>query len=72
MKESRIVNRAKWLLIEHRHLSETEAHRAIEKQTMDRCLIRLAVAQEMIDLYSDNRSVIRRPVRQNNRRVLFP
>jgi response regulator NasT len=53
MKEIRIVNRAKWLLIEHRHLSETEAHRAIEKQAMDRCITRLTVAQEIIDLYSD-------------------
>ena len=53
MKEIRIVNRAKWLLIEHRHLSETDAHRAIEKQAMDRCITRLTVAQEIIDLYSD-------------------
>lgn len=53
MKEIRIVNRAKWLLIEHRHLSETEAHRAIEKQAMDRCITRLTVAQEIIDLYSN-------------------
>ncbi len=53
MKEIRIVNRAKWLLIEHRRLSETEAHRAIEKQAMDRCITRLTVAQEIIDLYSD-------------------
>ena len=53
MKEIRIVNRAKWLLIEHRHLSETEAHRSIEKQAMDRCITRLTVAQEIIDLYSD-------------------
>ena len=52
MKEIRIVNRAKWLLIEHRHLSETEAHRSIEKQAMDRCITRLTVAQEIIDLYS--------------------
>ncbi|MBQ9188682.1 MAG: ANTAR domain-containing protein [Clostridia bacterium] len=53
MKEIRIVNRAKWLLIEHRHLSETDAHRSIEKQAMDRCTTRLSVAQEIIDLYSD-------------------
>lgn len=53
MKEIRIVNRAKWLLIEHRHLSETDAHRAIEKQAMDRCITRLTVAQEIIDLYSN-------------------
>lgn len=53
MEEIRIVNRAKWLLIEHRHLSETEAHRSIEKQAMDRCITRLTVAQEIINLYSD-------------------
>lgn len=53
MKEIRIINCAKWLLIEHRHLSEAEAHRTIEKQAMDRCITRLTVAQEIIDLYSE-------------------
>ena len=33
--EMRIVNRAKWLLIEKEGLTEQEAHRKIEKQAMD-------------------------------------
>jgi response regulator NasT len=52
MKEIRIVNRAKWMLIERRSLTEADAHRYIEKQAMDRCVTRLTVAQEIISLYS--------------------
>ena len=48
MAEIRIVNRAKWLLITEKHLSEPEAHRYIEKQAMDRCLPRREVAEEII------------------------
>lgn len=52
MKEIRVVNRAKWLLIERRQFTEADAHRYIEKQAMDRCMTRLAVAQEIIDTES--------------------
>ena len=36
MEEIRLVNRAKWLLIEELKMTEQEAHRYIEKQAMDR------------------------------------
>ena len=49
MEEIRLVNRAKWILIEHRGMDEPQAHRYIEKQAMDRCLTRRAIAQEIID-----------------------
>ena len=49
MEEIRLVNRAKWILIEHRGMDEPQAHRSIEKQAMDRCLTRRAIAQEIID-----------------------
>lgn len=49
MAEIRLVNRAKWLLIERQGLSEQEAHRFIEKQAMDRCVSRRVIAQQIID-----------------------
>lgn len=48
MAEIRLVNRAKCLLIERRCMTEQEAHRYIEKQAMDRCLPRRAVAEEIL------------------------
>ncbi len=38
MKEIRLLNRAKWVLIDELKMSEADAHRYIEKQAMDRCL----------------------------------
>ena len=49
MEEIRLVNRAKWLLIENRGMDEPQAHRFIEKQAMDRCVTRRVIAQEIID-----------------------
>lgn len=51
--EIRLVNRAKWLLIEHLQMSEPEAHRCIEKQAMNRCVPKRAVAQEIVDRYAE-------------------
>lgn len=48
MQEIRLVNRAKWLLIERYGMDEQTAHRTIEKQAMDRCLTRRAVAEELL------------------------
>lgn len=48
MAEIRLVNRAKWRLIEERGLTEQEAHRYIEKQAMDRCVTRRTVAEEIL------------------------
>lgn len=52
MKEIRIINRAKWLLIEKENLSEAQAHREIEKRAMDRCLPKTDIANEIISKYS--------------------
>lgn len=52
MDEIRTVNRAKWMLISELHMEEPEAHRYIEKQAMDRCISRRAVAEEIIKTYS--------------------
>ena len=52
MQEIRIVNRAKWLLIERLSMSEGDAHRCIEKQAMDTCVSRREVAENIIKAYS--------------------
>ena len=49
MEEIRLVNRAKWVLIEQKGMDEPTAHRYIEKQAMDRCVTRRVIAQEIID-----------------------
>ena len=48
MEQIRLVNRAKWLLIERQHMTEAEAHRHIEKLAMDRCTSKKAIALEII------------------------
>ena len=51
MEEVRIVNRAKWVLIESLGLSEEEAHRVIEKQAMDVRQSKREVAETIIRTY---------------------
>lgn len=51
MAEIRIVNRAKWSLIEYCHMTEADAHRYIEKKAMDRCVTRKEIAEEILQIY---------------------
>ena len=51
MKEIRLVNRAKCVLINELKMSEADAHRYIEKQAMDRCVSRREIAEEIISTY---------------------
>ena len=48
MAEIRLVNRAKWVLIERQGMSEQDAHRYIEKQAMDRCVAKRVIAEEIL------------------------
>ena len=48
MQDIRTVNRAKWLLIEIKRMTENEAHYYIEKQAMDMRLSRREVAENII------------------------
>mgnify|MGYP001218961767 FL=1 len=48
MEEIRVVNRAKWMLIERRGMDEASAHRYIEKLAMDARQTRRLVAQTLI------------------------
>lgn len=52
MKEIRTVNRAKWLLIENLSMTESQAHRYIEKQAMDRCISKVKFAEGIIETYT--------------------
>lgn len=52
MQEIRIINRAKWLLISELKMTESDAHRYIEKQAMDRCISKKEIAEAVIRTYS--------------------
>ena len=52
MEEIRLVNRAKWLLIEQLKMTEEDAHHHIEKQAMDRCVPKREIALGIIKTYS--------------------
>ncbi len=52
MEEIRLVNRAKWLLIDNLKMTEPDAHRYIERQSMDRCVSRREIALNIIKTYS--------------------
>ena len=52
MEEIRLINRAKWLLIDNLKMTEPDAHRYIEKQAMDRCITRREAAENVIRTYA--------------------
>ena len=56
MAEIRLVNRAKWLLIDEKKMSEPDAHRYIEKQAMDRCVSKREIAEEIIKTHANTTS----------------
>jgi len=49
MDELRMVNKAKFLLIEKKHMTEDEAHRMIGKQAMDHGLSRGSIARRIVE-----------------------
>ena len=51
MQEIRLVNRAKWLLFDHLHMTEPEAHRYIEKAAMYACVRRGEIAASILRTY---------------------
>ena len=52
MEEIRLVNRAKWILIEKQKMNESDAHRHIEKRAMDQCISKSEVARSIIKAYT--------------------
>lgn len=53
MAEIRLINRAKWALMENLKMTEPEAHRYIEKQSMDRSISKTSMAEEIIKMYAN-------------------
>lgn len=51
LEELRVVDRAKCLLVQHMHITEEQAHRAIEKQAMDERTTRLTVAKAIMERF---------------------
>lgn len=51
LEEIKIINTAKLLLIEHKQISEDEAHKYIEKKAMDFRVSKIKIANEIIDEY---------------------
>ena len=51
IKEIRLVDRAKCILIEYLKMTEPEAHRYIERQAMDLRITKLAVAERILKTY---------------------
>lgn len=51
MADIRVVNKAKWFLIEQLKMTEQEAHRYIEKQAMDRCVTKRVIAENILSTY---------------------
>ena len=51
MEEIKLINRAKWALINSLGMTETDAHRYIEKQAMDRSVTRKELAENIIQIY---------------------
>ncbi len=54
LDEQALIARAKCLLIEHKSMTEAEAHRYIEKHAMDQRVSRQLIAEDIIDFYSED------------------
>ena len=52
IEEIRIVNKAKWFLIDNEDMSENDAHKYIEKAAMDAGITKKQAAQIIIEKYS--------------------
>ena len=51
IEELRLVNRAKWLLIECLHMTEPDAHRYITRQAMEQRTGKREIAENIIRTY---------------------
>ena len=54
LKDIRIVDKAKCLLIQYEGMTEEDAHRRIEKQAMNRRLPKREIAEEILASYSSS------------------
>jgi response regulator NasT len=54
IEEIRIVDKAKYALIQYLHMTENEAHRYIEKQAMDKRKTKLEISREILERFRDD------------------
>lgn len=54
LEELKIINRAKCVLIQYLSMSETQAHKYIEKQAMDMRLTKFHVARQILKAYEQD------------------
>lgn len=52
LEETKLINRAKFLLMQHLALSEERAHKYIERQAMDMRISKIEVARQVLKTYS--------------------
>lgn len=55
MEDIRIVNKAKWALIDRERMTEAEAHRYIEKSAMNMCVAKRQIAENILRQYASQR-----------------
>lgn len=53
VEDMKVINRAKLLLVTHLNMSESQAHRYLEKQSMDLRTSKLKVAKQVIKTYEN-------------------
>lgn len=53
MKDMKLIDRAKCILIQYLRISETQAHRHIQKQAMDQRVTQVAVAKDILKTYEN-------------------
>ena len=53
VEDMKVINRAKLLLMTHLNMSESQAHRYLEKQSMDLRVSKLKVAKQVIKTYKN-------------------
>lgn len=56
MKELRLINKAKWILIEREHMTEDEAHRHIGRRAMEQRISRAEAAQVLIRAHEETQT----------------
>lgn len=49
--QMKLVNRAKWVLIQYLNMSESQAHKYIEQQAMERRMSKKKIAERIIKMY---------------------
>mgnify|MGYP001110466159 FL=1 len=77
LQETKVIQQAKCLLLEHEHMNEQQAHKYLEKKAMNARLTRLQLAKAVIRKYENKylthigKNTKRRKVLQKKMGVLY-